>query len=139
MRYMADQPRGIAIRLFERVNSERAGQGWTWTRLQERSGVARSTIYSWARIPTPPQPGTVNAVADVLGIPRAEALELAGILSGVIPDDAPLCTFERALLTESGLDDQLKAEIIRAHRQNGHISCLMLTEQGTGRAATALA
>lgn len=116
MRYMADQARGIAYRLFERVNIERAEQGWTWTRLQERSGVARSTIYSWAKIITPPQPGTVNAVADVLGIPRAEALTLAGILT----DGAQWeCLFEAFLAERISDPVQLRLRV-EAHRRVGH-------------------
>jgi transcriptional regulator with XRE-family HTH domain len=129
MPHMADQPRGTANALFERVNSARAEQGWTWTRLQERSGVARSTIYSWAKIQTPPQPQTVNAVADVLGIPRAEALRLAGILSEAIPPDAPVCTFEQEILAAgTAVSDETKAQVIRVHRLGGHSNCRPLAE-----------
>lgn len=116
---MADQQRGVAYGLFERVNNERAEQGWTWMRLQERSGVARSTIYSWAKIQTPPQPATVNPVADALGIPRIEALRLAGILQDGNVGLTAECEVERQILATS-IDPGFKREIVLQHREKGH-------------------
>ena len=57
-------------------------KGWTKAQLAERSGVSRPTIDNWRVNPRAPQARSVNAVADVLGIPRQQALRLAG----VIPD-----------------------------------------------------
>lgn len=56
-------------------------RGLTKSQLHQRSGVARSTIDTWATQPRPPQPATVLAVADVLDIDRGEALRLAGVLA----------------------------------------------------------
>jgi transcriptional regulator with XRE-family HTH domain len=55
-------------------------RGMTKSQLHQKSGVARSTIDTWKTQPRPPQPATVIAVADVLGIDRGEALRLAGVL-----------------------------------------------------------
>jgi transcriptional regulator with XRE-family HTH domain len=83
MRYMPDAPRGIAYPLYQRVNRELALRGWTHVELQRKSGVARSTVAKWATGQQPPMPDRVNAVADALGIDRAEALRLAGILTEI--------------------------------------------------------
>jgi transcriptional regulator with XRE-family HTH domain len=85
MRYMPDAARGIAYLLYQRVNRELALRGWTHVELQRKSGVARSTISNWATGQQPPTPARVNAVADALGIDRAEALRLAGILTDAPP------------------------------------------------------
>ena len=78
---MSDTARGIAYRFYERVELERAIRGWSSSRLHAETGVSRSTIAKWRTQPNPPLPGTVNAVADKLGIGREEALRLAGVLS----------------------------------------------------------
>jgi transcriptional regulator with XRE-family HTH domain len=83
MRYMPDAPRGIAYPLYQRVNRELALRGWTHVELQRKSGVARSTVAKWATGQQSPMPDRVNAVADALGIERAEALRLAGILTEI--------------------------------------------------------
>ena len=83
MRYMSQQPRGVAYPFWERVSRERAALGWSWSELHRTTGVARSTISKWKIQPRPPQPATVVAVADALAIPVAEALTLAG----VVPDE----------------------------------------------------
>lgn len=71
-----------ARRLWERVESERNNRGWTTVELQERSGVDRSTISRWRTAKQSPLPEKVNRVADALGIPREEALALAGLIAG---------------------------------------------------------
>jgi len=106
MRYMPDVQRGIAYPFYQRVGRELALRGWTHVELQRRSGVARSTVTKWATGQQPPLPGSVNAVADVLGISRAEALRLAGILTDA-PDvpGVPLTDDELdAIEAESGAD-----------------------------------
>jgi transcriptional regulator with XRE-family HTH domain len=113
---MADQARGIAFPLYQRVATERAQQGWTWTRLTAQAGVARSTINSWAHIQAPPQPEKVNAVADLLGIPRMEALRLAGVLDGT--SDEARCEFEARILASGVIDGRQMRLIIEGHRQD---------------------
>lgn len=56
-------------------------RGMTKSQLHQKSGVARSTLDTWKTQPRAPQPGTVLAVADALGIDRGEALRLAGVLA----------------------------------------------------------
>lgn len=75
--YMA---RRVAQELFELVDRERALKGWTWTMLQQRSGVARSTVAKLRTTENPPQAPTVVALADALGIDRMLALHLGGVL-----------------------------------------------------------
>lgn len=86
MRYMSTDGRAPAAReLYKLVLETTALKGWTKAELSERSGVARSTIDGWAKNPRPPQARSVAAVADVLGIDRAEAVRLAGIVKAA-PD-----------------------------------------------------
>jgi transcriptional regulator with XRE-family HTH domain len=99
MCHMPDAVRGIAYPLYQRVERERALRGWSATRLRNETGVSRSTVAKWATQQQPPQPGTVNAVADALGIDRAEALRLAGILT-----DAPAPVPAGTQLTRDDLD-----------------------------------
>jgi transcriptional regulator with XRE-family HTH domain len=119
---MPDAVRGIAFALYQRVERERALRGLSSIALAESSGVARSTIAKWAIQQNTPQPEKVNAVADVLGIPREEALRLAGILTdqpnseGIIPE----CIVEREVLATEGLSDEAKRDFVRAHRAAGH-------------------
>lgn len=136
---MADQARGIALPLFERVSAERAAQGWSWTRLVDRAGVARSTIYKWATNETPPQPATVNAVADVLNIPRAEALRLAGILTDRPPELVPECTVEKVVIETEGLPIEMKRDFVRVHRLRGHSADCNPYAPGESRDESALA
>lgn len=65
---------------YRAVMEATALKGWTKAELSERSGVSRSTIDNWAKNPRPPQARSVAAVADALGIDRAEAVRLAGIV-----------------------------------------------------------
>lgn len=85
---MADATAPPARAWHRRVVDAAALKGWTKTELAERAGVARSTIDGWDSNPRPPQAKKVTAVADALGIPRAEALQLAGIIAAV-PDPGP--------------------------------------------------
>ena len=87
IRGMTDDLCGIARPLYDRVERERALKGWSSTRLHAETGVSRSTIGKWRTQKHPPLPGTVNAVADALGIPREEALRLAGILTDTAASD----------------------------------------------------
>jgi transcriptional regulator with XRE-family HTH domain len=64
-------------------------RGWSKTELAERAEIARSTIDEWQRNLRPPQAAKVNAVADVLGIDRAQALRLAGVITDGQSDGRP--------------------------------------------------
>lgn len=92
LHYMPDDARGIAYPLYVRVQRELALRGITTVELREKTGVARSTITNWRHVEQTPQPRTVNKVADYLGIPREEALRLAGILTD---EDVPVPSFVR--------------------------------------------
>jgi len=73
---------------FDVVTEQSAIRGLGIAELARRAHVGRATIYGWrdgadGKI----QAGPVNAVADVLGIPRERALRLAGII-GTAPSSA---------------------------------------------------
>lgn len=68
---------------YDTVIESIAIRGWSVAQLAQRSGVARTTIYGWRDNPRKPQSKSVNAVADALGIPREQALRLAGVIAGV--------------------------------------------------------
>jgi transcriptional regulator with XRE-family HTH domain len=125
---MTSGQRGVAYPLWERVEEERVLRGWSATQLAHKAEVARSTIHRWQTQPVPPQPGSVNAVADVLGIDRMEALQLAGILTRGPAVIEPECTFEREILASTEISDQAKADLVAAHRLNGHDGCRPLAD-----------
>lgn len=66
---------------YDLVVETAAVKGWSIADLGSRSGVARTTIYGWRANRGKPQSKSVNAVADVLGIPRERALRLAGVIA----------------------------------------------------------
>lgn len=66
--------------LYARVENIRATNGWTKTKLSQVTGLPRTTIERWRDQSRRPLPKTVIQAADALGIPRDEALALAGIL-----------------------------------------------------------
>lgn len=119
IRYMPEHARGPAFELHRRVLQEVALKGWTKSELRHKTGVARSTVEAWATQPRPPQPRTVNAVADALGIDRTEALRLAGILDetpGREEQMVALDEFERAVLAADLPESEKEAAILR-HRE----------------------
>lgn len=75
--------RAPAAPFHDAVTRKLAELGKTKTWLHQHSGVARTTINKWAHQQTPPHPKAVMPVADALGIPRTEALRLAGVLADV--------------------------------------------------------
>lgn len=77
---MADAP---ARPWYLRALEEASLRGWSKAELCERAGVARTTLDKWETNPRKPQARSVNAVADALGIPRSEALQLAGVIASV--------------------------------------------------------
>lgn len=66
---------------FDLVAARIAVRGWSIAELARRARVSRPTIYGWRDNINKPQPGPVNAVADLLGIPREQALRLAGVIA----------------------------------------------------------
>lgn len=72
---------------YDRVMREAAVRGWGVAELARRAKVGRPTLYGWRDNPGKPQSAKVNAVADALGIPRTEALQLAGVIAAA-PDPA---------------------------------------------------
>jgi len=117
MHYMSDDVRVPARGLYLRVLERLALTGMTKTELRKRTGVARSTIDSWATQTAPPQARTVNKVADALGIDRVEALRLGGILDEAPGEPAlvPLDAFERRVM-DADLPYAEKAAAIQEHR-----------------------
>lgn len=91
---------------FDRVEERAALKGWSLSELARRAKISRPTLYGWRDNPKKPQARSVNAVADALGIPRGEALQLAGVI-GAAPepekedDDVPrelLSAYGRAVI-----------------------------------------
>ena len=80
---MSDSGLPPARRLWERVDSERAARGWTALDLERESGVDRGTVARWKTAKRAPLPETVIAIADALGVPRYDLLELAGRTSAL--------------------------------------------------------
>jgi transcriptional regulator with XRE-family HTH domain len=72
--------------LYDLAVQTTAVKGWSIADLASKSGVARSTIYGWRDHAGKPTAKAVNAVADVLGIPRERALRAAGIIPGIKPE-----------------------------------------------------
>lgn len=77
---MSQQEDGPARPLYDAVEETRIRRGWTKVQLARRLGMNRGTVENWKTQPRPPQPGTVRAVAERLGLDPDRALRLAGIL-----------------------------------------------------------
>lgn len=116
--YMAEE-HGPAFPLYQRVLREKSMRGWTWTQLQAETGLARSTFNSWKTQPQPPQPRTINEIADKLGIDRADAMRLAGVLADA-DELTPQCVVERVVLETEDLPIEMKRDFVRVHRIKGH-------------------
>jgi len=101
---------------YRRVTEAIALRGWSKAELSDRAGVARSTIDGWQRNPRKPQAKSVNAIADVLGIDRAEALRLAGIV-GEPQEPAARLSEEIKRQMRDELGDELAAKLI-AHAEH---------------------
>lgn len=102
---------------FDLVTEQSAIRGWGIAELARRAKVGRPTIYGWrdgaeGKI----QAGPVNAVADVLGIPRERALRLAGVIG---PGQAPAGSavppdLLKAIAEADNLTDGEKVAVIAA-------------------------
>lgn len=71
--------RGPAYNFWVRVKAEQATRGWTDSELYRRSGVSRNTI-NGLETRKRVEAATVNALAEALDIPLAEAHQLAGLV-----------------------------------------------------------
>lgn len=96
-----------------------AVKGWSVADLASKSGVARTTIYGWRDNPRKPHAKSVNAVADVLEIPRERALRAAGIIVTAVPGrvitgDAIPKSLLREIMQTDGLTPQERQAVIDA-------------------------
>lgn len=100
--------------LWDRLEHERSIKGWGVKELAERARLQRSVIYRLKTGTRPPWPETVVALADAIGIPRAEAVKLAGLTpdSDTRPDDN-----ERKIMALQIPDDE-KEELLKTYRSN---------------------
>lgn len=76
---MTEQTEAPARPLYDRLRRIQLDNGWTNVQLAEKADISRGTIDNWKTQPRSPLAATVKAVAERLGIPYPEALELAGI------------------------------------------------------------
>ncbi|MEV0584038.1 helix-turn-helix transcriptional regulator [Nonomuraea sp. NPDC050310] len=120
--------RGPAYPLYERVLKELNTLNWTQEQFKAHSGVARSTIAKWRYQPRSPQASTVKAVAQALGIPEGEALRLAGIPDGRIPD-APLDEIGDFVATAHDVVSTLRERAMESGQSLGEV----LVESGLAR------
>ncbi|GAA4238721.1 hypothetical protein GCM10022254_55840 [Actinomadura meridiana] len=84
---MSKQSEPPALQLYNRLKAIQLDRGWSNKQLAARAEISRNTIENWKTQPRSPRPGTVKAVASRLGIPYAEALRLAGIITS---EDSPV-------------------------------------------------
>jgi transcriptional regulator with XRE-family HTH domain len=119
-----------ALAWYSRVTEAIALRGWSKAELSERAGVARSTIDGWQRNPRRPQAKSVNAVADTLGIGRAEALRLAGIVGEPRQEPATRLSEETKRQMRDELGDEMAARLI-AHAE--HLAAGRTAEPEGGR------
>lgn len=120
-------PRAPAARLWERVERERKRRGWTKVELAERTGLGRATIDGLNK-ERKPLDRTVHRLAEVLGIPLDEALQLAGLYEDR-PEPAEPGTQDRELdELLARLPPQRRAEMER-WRQEEHERMRRLREE----------
>jgi transcriptional regulator with XRE-family HTH domain len=120
--------KGPAHPLYEWVMRELADRDWTQTRLQEASGVSRSTIDSWQFQPRPPRASTVRAVAAALDLNQADALRLAGYPESRIPQEMPAPTSRREVSPApmSALADMVSGLRDEAEREGSSLGELLV-------------
>lgn len=71
---------GIAHAFHERIELERARLGLSKDALANKAGVGRGTLDLLPWRVEPPSAKTVKGIAEALGIPIGEAVELAGLV-----------------------------------------------------------
>jgi transcriptional regulator with XRE-family HTH domain len=79
---MAQRGRGVAYRLWRRVEEARVERQWTKVELADAAGLPRSTIDRLQYSTRAPQPRIVHALADAIGLGRREAEQMAGVVPG---------------------------------------------------------
>lgn len=121
IRDMPDQARGPAYLLYERVMREMALRGWTKIELARHADVARSSVDKLATQPRPPQAATVNKLADVLGIPRPEALELAGILTARAAAAVPEPSVSAHGVVSQPSEADPRPQLVAEYWHNSHV------------------
>jgi len=99
---------------FDLVTKNIAVRGWSVVELTRRATVSRPTIYGWRDNPGKPQAAPVNAVADVLGIPREQALRLAGVIAS---EPEPLVDPEVAAILRRRYPDEAEEIIAELERR----------------------
>jgi len=111
---------------------EAAVRGWSLSELARRAKVGRPTIYGW-RDGTEGklQPGPVNAVADVLQVPRERALRLAGIITAAVPQENPKDDPIADVVGEDGAEDFRQR--VRARRGRDAERIIAQVEAALGR------
>ncbi|GAA2516866.1 helix-turn-helix transcriptional regulator [Winogradskya humida] len=77
---MGERRRGVAYRLWLEVEKRRAAQQMSKVDLAKFTGLNRTTIDGLETSRRRPSSRVVHAYADLFGIPRDEAEELAGIV-----------------------------------------------------------
>jgi transcriptional regulator with XRE-family HTH domain len=99
--------RGVAYHFWVRVKAEQAARGWTDSELNRRSGIARNTI-TGLETRKRVEAATINALADALDIPRAEAHQLAGLVPGGDRPGRPVTVREAILADPTYTEEQRK-------------------------------
>lgn len=96
--------------------NEIAVRGWGIAELARRAKIGRPTVYGWRDSPRKPQSGPVNAVADVLGVDRRRANELAGIIRRAEPEPEPAIpqSLLRDIRNTPGLTEEQRQAVIAA-------------------------
>ena len=72
-----------------RMERERKRLGWTKSKLASAVGASRATLDRLETQPNRPLASTVTRIAELLGIDRDEALQLAGLLEAADVPTAP--------------------------------------------------
>ena len=75
----------VAAAFHRRAEVERARLGMTKMALCEKAGIGRVTYDRLATQVNAPLPKTINRIAEVLGIDKDEALNLAGLVDAPTP------------------------------------------------------
>jgi transcriptional regulator with XRE-family HTH domain len=103
--------RGVAYDFWRRVKAEQAARGWTDSELHRRSGISRNTI-SGLETRKRVEAATINALADALDIPRAEAHQLSGLVPGG-ERPARASTVREAILADLTYTDEQRETMLR--------------------------
>lgn len=101
---------GVAYRLHERIELERAKRGWSKDKMAAAMKVSRNTLDTLPWRVEPPQMETVTKIADMLEVDRAEVAELAGILSP--PSDNRSAAVREAIAVDPWFSAEQKQSLL---------------------------